>query len=76
MWPWILAAIAILAGMFLLPALLDRLPRSKSRGGGLGPMLGDLNAIFNPSERHVEAARRQLPAERANDEPKDDPEGD
>ena len=71
MWPWVLAAVAILAGMFLLPAALDRLPRSK-RGGGLGPMLGDLNAIFRPAERHVEAARRQLPAERTNDEPKDD----
>jgi hypothetical protein len=72
MGPWILAAVAILAGFFVLPALLDRLPRSESRGGGLGPMLSDLNAIFNPTEQQGEAVRRQRPAERSNNEPKDD----
>ncbi len=73
MGPWILAAVAILVGLFLLPAALDRLPRSKG-GGGLGPMLGELNAHFNPSGRHVAAAQRQRPERPGDDEPKDDPE--
>ncbi len=72
MGPWILAVAAILLGLFVLPPLLDRLPRSKGGGGGLGPMLSDLNAMFRPAERAAAAARRELPAERTNDEPKDD----
>jgi hypothetical protein len=60
-WGWILAASVILAGFFIMPALLALLPRTErgGAGGGLGPS-------------HVEAARRQLTAERTNDEPKDD----
>ncbi len=74
MWGWILAASVILAGFFIMPALLALLPRTErgGAGGGLGPTLNDLDAIFDPGRRHVEAARRQLTAERTNDEPKDD----
>ncbi len=73
MWGWILAAIAIVVGFLVLPGLLVRLPRDeRGGGGGLGPALSELNAIFDPGRRHVEAARRQLPAERTPDEPRDD----
>lgn len=59
------------AALVLLPWLLSLMPRNIHGGGGLGPALGELNAIFNPSERHVEEARHALPAERENGEPKD-----
>jgi hypothetical protein len=68
---WLVTVLAILAAVLILPPLLAYLPRGKSGGGGLGPALSELNAIFNPAERHVQEARQQTPAERENDEPKD-----
>lgn len=68
---WLIAVLAVLAALFLLPPLLAMLPRGKGGGGSLGPALSELNAMFDPGQRHVEEARRQLPAERENDEPKD-----
>ncbi len=68
---WILAALAIVAALLVLPPLLNALPRSRKGGVQFGPSLAELNALFNPAERQVEIARRQLPAERENDAPKD-----
>lgn len=73
---WLVGGAIIVAAMFFLPWLMSLMPRTHKGGGGsvMGPALGELNAIFNPAERHVEEARRQLPAERENGEPPD-PEG-
>ncbi len=71
---WIIAAVVIAALFFVLPPILEHMPRAKG-GGGLGPALSQLNAIFNPGERYVIEARKELPAERKDDEPKD-PEAD
>ncbi len=70
---WLIGGVLIVAALVFLPWLMSLLPRSTRGGGGsvMGPALSELNAIFNPSERHVEEARRQLPAERENGEPPD-----
>jgi len=72
-WPWILAGIAIVLGLILLPVALARRPMSKNRGGGFAPAFAELNAIFSPGERHIQAAGRQGSPERAKDEPWDGP---
>lgn len=59
---WLLTIVGVAACLFLLPPLLERMPRGK--GGGAGPALSELNAIFNPAERQVIAARQKGAVER------------
>ena len=58
--------------IYLIPVWTAWFVSPKGRlGGGLGPVLSELNAIIQPAERQVEIARRRLPAERTNDEPQE-----
>ncbi len=70
---WIIAGLVVVAALVVLPWLLSLMPRNTHGGGGnaLGAAMSGLDAVFNPAEQHMEAAKRQLPAERDNDEPKD-----
>ena len=64
--------VAVVLALFLLPPLLASIPARWRRGGsGLGPGLSELNAVFNPADRHVEAAQREVRRERENGEPED-----
>lgn len=64
--------VAVVLALFLLPPLLASIPARWRRGGsGLGPALSELNAVFNPAERHVEAAQREVRPEREIGEPED-----
>ena len=65
--------VAVVLALFLLrPPLLASIPARWRRGGsGLGPVLSELNAVFNPAEHHVEAAQREVRPERENGEPED-----
>ncbi len=44
----------------------------RPKGGGLGPALGELNAIFDPSRRNMEAVKEQRSIKTPDGDPPND----
>lgn len=68
---WLYALIALVVIVLLGPLWVALLTNGKRRrlGGGFGPALGELNAMFDPSQRRVAEVRDERVVERAKDEP-------
>jgi hypothetical protein len=68
---WLYALFGLILMVVLTPVcvwLFEDMKR-KPHGGGLGPALGQLNAFFDPSVRHVEVVREQRAIDAPDDEP-------
>jgi hypothetical protein len=77
-WLYALGALVLIALTAPFWPMLGRSLKRGRRGGGLGPALGELNAAFDPSRRHVERVAEERAVERkAGDPPTDEeePEG-
>lgn len=68
-WLYALIGLAFCIAFALLWAALPRSWKRVRRGGGLGPALSELNAVFDPSQRHVERVREERALERKDGEP-------